>query len=882
MTTPTKNRIKLDYAGTPYDISSFVKHVDVWGRGIGTFKLLLKKDATLDLTKFFGDQTIHIEVSVDGGVNYATLLKGYLDSGLTAAESTADAHHLEGYEVKGRNVAQDFNNKQFTKVYKKQPADDIVEDMLTNSGAEITFTSPSTAPEIAFTVKDKYLVQSIAEILEQIGYDGRVDDSKVWDMWQSGTKNSGGNTITLKSVAGETDNNIISLKKGNFEASHIWNKIKMIGPRVKDGWSEENCLTDWTTSANNVLTDEYVKIKGGLGIASLRCRSNQEGSTPYLQLDFPKFNYDYLDWQQYGSDSAVFWVYLYSSELSEQVLFFRLKDTNGDWIQYKTEKIPNNTWVRVSVPIGINCNIGSGIPPEGEWAFLDPSDTFNWQIKSIRIGMITDALNDWIIVDGLMLPDEMIAIAEDSGSQTDYKRRDKTVRKFDVETQVQLDKACEEYLARTKNPVEFLEIIARGDAGIKNGVNYWLEWYIVYINAPADGITSETYRFVDLHFEISETPLRDGFDFLVEVKVIKQSVPWSLEVWSLLISPYLGVVWGLESSLLSIERGGEIPTDFVYSGPATQIVTVASEHLTACVIASTHETVAVIATAHVTVTVVATAHSTSCSLTSAHSTTTVVATAHSTITSISSPHGTVTVVATAHGIQTVIQTSHSTSGAIASGSIGSTQIANTGMSGDNVVSDSWELLRNFTINMSGYSEPLVIQVEIDRQSDWADMYFRLYEAATIRHTWQEYCGSEHPNIRKLIIVPTYFGSATVIALYGRTHGGQSVTIKACLKARAYNLHTHGFSTQPSGHPVSTQPSSHSVQTQPSGHSISTQPSGHPVDTQPSGHGVAVQPSGHPVDTQPSGHTVSTQPSDHTVTVQPSGHTVTNPSHRHMP
>jgi len=525
--------VKLNHEGIPYEITDYVKRIDIWKKvsdRVGLFAINLMRDATLDLTKFFAQQTIKIRVEA------ADSLLGYLDKGKRKSESVKDVLE-QTYNVRGRDVGQDLNNKQVDGHWKKQPADDIVDNMLSTSGSEITFTSPGTAPQIPYDCRDKFLVEGLAEILQEIDYEGRVKDDKSWDMWQIGTRSSG---ITLKAVAGETDNNILNLERTDFDGLPIRNYIVVRGRRIDDTWSDEESLSYWTYVGDNVLTQEYVNIKRG--VAALK---NTVGAStkdnPTFRLLFPQLNFTSLNWSVLGTDVLDALVYCHTpvpqTEIVEVIV--RLRDTSNNVISIKVTR-DRAKWQHISVPIGIDVEIGSGSLEEGRWNFTTGS-TFTWIVDRIDIILLAGVTGDYMILDGFRLPNYMVAIAQDSTSQTSYWRRDYSYSRTDLYSQAELQKAADTYLANRKDPIDFIEVTAVGSAGIVSETLKWIPGYTVVVNSPDDGINSVTYRMIEIHMIITERPERDGFDFIVVLKLAKYQEGIDSEAWSMTTEPEVGV-----------------------------------------------------------------------------------------------------------------------------------------------------------------------------------------------------------------------------------------------------------------------------------------------------------------------------------------------------
>lgn len=526
--TRVTDTVVLGSGGGAYNATSFVEKIDTWRDAlnpVGRFEVLFTRrleqaGTTLDLTKFFADQLIAIEIQG------ALAMTGYLDVGRRLADTAEGSHHRKLYHTSGRDYGQDLDNKSlfYELSYVNEKGDDIIEDLLTLTAAEVTFASPSTAPVIPqYTVYDKTLNKSISEILEQIGYEGLVNEStKAWSMFSIGTLSSG---IALKTLTNDPTNNIIDLDKVDFDAVDLWNYVLVRGREVKDGWSEENA-TDYQGNTGNVITNERVDIMAGA--SAIKCAKGTSGGLLQLILEFSPvslYNHANLRFDLLGSAAMSAFVKQSCTGIPgyTRPLSLRLRDTNWHEIAYydTTFNLPGETWVKASAPVGVDTTIYSGpAMKEGAWVRLTGS-TFNWRINRVmfEIALPNDA-SSFFLLDDLILPGvEMYAIAENAASQLSYKKRKIPVSRPDIYSQVELQVIADNHVAQMHEILQGLRVTAIGSAGIIEGANKWLPGYTLTVESTADAINA-TYRMMSIHQTTSKSEIAQGHDYIAELDLL--------------------------------------------------------------------------------------------------------------------------------------------------------------------------------------------------------------------------------------------------------------------------------------------------------------------------------------------------------------------------
>ena len=534
--TRTTDSVILGSGGGAYTATAFVEKIDTWRDAltpVGRFEILFNRKleqagTTLDLTKIFAQQVITISLSS------ALVMKGYLDTGKRKAAQAEGSHHRKQYQISGRDVGQDLDNKMlpYELSYVNEKGDDIIEDLITKTLCEVTFVSPSTAPVLAqYTTFDKPLSKNFAEILERIGYDGLVnEDTKAWTMFDIGSLSSG---IALKALANDPTNNIIDLEKLDFDAVDVWNYVIVRGREVKDGWSEENA-DDWDHDVGNVVTNERVDILAGA--SAIKCANGTAGGLCHLALDFSPislYNYAQLRWDKLGSATMSAFVKQSCTAFPgiKRGIYIRLRDSANNRISFydEVQYLPGETWVKISAPVGVDASIWNAVEKKGAWIFLTGT-SFNWRITRIEfeISMPDDATS-YLLLDDLQLPGvEMYALAEDPGSQGSYRKRSISINRADIYSQKELQVVANNYIANLHEILQGLKITAVGSAGIIGGVNKWLPGYTLIAESTDDDINA-TYRIMSVHLTAAKTELAAGHDFIAELEL----VPYLEEVESI-------------------------------------------------------------------------------------------------------------------------------------------------------------------------------------------------------------------------------------------------------------------------------------------------------------------------------------------------------------
>jgi hypothetical protein len=463
-------------------------------------------------------------------------------------------------------MAQDSANKIVTKQYKSQPADDTIDDILSTASSEITFASLSTAPSIPYLKGiDKYHCTAIGDIIEEINYDAWVKYDKTLQLFAIGSIDSG---VTLKAVAGATDNNIIGrIERTEVDALDLWNYIIVRGKKVEDGWTEGNA-SDWTGMAGNVVSNEYTTSLVKVGVGSIKCAKGTSSEGPELHLAFPKYGFDYLDFTKCGSAEMCLFVMQWITGTATLALapFIRLRDTDDneiDWIL--GTDLHTNHYHRIAVPVGMSAtrypNELAGITGRDRWIRATGTE-FNWQVEEISILCPLSSV-EILYVDGLSLPVKMLATSQDAGSQGSYRIRYRPLNKPDIESQVELQNFADSMRDKLHEPLAALKLTCLGSAGVVAATWKLHPGYKVTVNAPGEGLSGVVYRIIDEHIVIVESEQSPtGYEFFVELSLLPYDVYLERSHWGSAMKPEITLIRELNDRLSALEDQSEEELDY--------------------------------------------------------------------------------------------------------------------------------------------------------------------------------------------------------------------------------------------------------------------------------------------------------------------------------
>lgn len=521
------------------DRSSKGLRVEMWPRsitsGCGSFVILFENQDD-SLNGVFATQN-----TVDIKVNTVDFMKGYVDTIKHVVYDREDVF-LHLLRVSGRDYSQDSQNLIHTESYPYNTRiDDLIDDALSDTSSEITYASGSSESQIAggFEAKDDFLINIFRDCMERESYDGYVNASKAFQLVDLASPPASG--ITLKSIVDDATNNVLATQPIEFTIADglpLKNYIKLIGQRVRDGYTDGNA-SDWTAGANCVVSNDTGNVKAGA--SSIHCVLTYDGvNTNHVHIDFSGGLYsktlNYLDWSIYGQDEMAWWARSYNPGAIKYYCRCELTDTTGNVIDFHNAKFAatagmvDNVWYWLGAPVGTECVITVPLTAD-RWRWINNVDgNFNWHVEDIdfTLGGLGTGAGDFpqdLWIDDMRLPEEMVSITSDAASIASYRKRCIPIRKPYYKTQLELDDAALAYKAILKDPFKYLKLQALGTAGIVGGVDKWLPVNSLTVNIPRLAINSETWRMVNIHHIVE--PLKDldgqGHDFITEVELVPES-----------------------------------------------------------------------------------------------------------------------------------------------------------------------------------------------------------------------------------------------------------------------------------------------------------------------------------------------------------------------
>jgi len=562
--------------GTYRAALDYIERIDLYRKatdGIGRFRIKVDNTGNKYEGVFSPDDPIAITIEE------ILFMRGYFDKGHPISEDR-EGIYRQSFELAGRDYGQDLQNKSVNKtgewLYKKQYADDIIDDMLSNAGSEIIFTPDAehqyqgqTIPQIQYMDRgEEFLCEAFRKICEKINYDFYVDEFKVLHLIPIDPSIDSG--IILKCVADAADNNIIGMiRKTEFDSYELRNYIIAKAGGINDGWSDGNA-EDFTGSGNNVISNEYI-IKR-YGTASIRSARGTEVQCEII-LSFPKHDYDYLPFDLfYESEMTVsLYVNIPGDSYDWPYVYIELEDTQGLKIRYyyslHTVGFWRDYWDEYPTPIGTEVairNYDGYVLKEWQYSANPGALEFNWRIVEIKLHAHTDAYEEVanLYLDGMVIPLPMVSYRQDATSQTNHKVRMWPILAKYIRTQRELDELAENELEKRKDPIEGLVITAQGTAGVIGGVNKWIPSYKLRVNSPGDGFDNAWYRIMEVHIVKVEEPPVHGNDFFAEVTLVPHLTPVSGMRRSYSDTPEIALYRAMNDKVRFIEMEEEYELDW--------------------------------------------------------------------------------------------------------------------------------------------------------------------------------------------------------------------------------------------------------------------------------------------------------------------------------
>jgi len=248
-------------------------------------------------------------------------------------------------------------------------ADDVIEYVLDQAqtgldpSEKITYVSSSVTSELEVRFNRTYLNEKFKEIANRLNWNGYQDFNQVLHFFAEGSAGAKISVLTLKSVNGATDNNILDFKEKEQLGKDIWNYIEMFAGPVKDHWTEPECYADYTPLTGCTVVGED-SLKVGFNKGSLKFEGFTTDSETGGWLLFPIYNYTSID--LYEPADNYFWVYHDSIAHGYASIRPMLMDRNGTKIEYyranadelgmehgPTEYKPAQYWWQIRFPTGV-------------------------------------------------------------------------------------------------------------------------------------------------------------------------------------------------------------------------------------------------------------------------------------------------------------------------------------------------------------------------------------------------------------------------------------------------------------------------------------------------------------------------------------------------
>jgi len=534
------------------NFSNYVQQIDIWREsllGVGRWEAILDPlNAITWIGAFAVGNTVVI--SIDGVI----MMEGYIDD----VKPFRDKRGVNTWRWKfsGRDYGFDLAELYETIEYENTAGDDIVQNVLTTAGSEITFASPSGAALMNYRFDRTYLSDGIRDVAKEIGYDFYVQNSKVagnailhFFPVSSPFEGSG---VILNSIAGSTANNILNpLEIGESIGSNLKNNVEVVAGALRDHLTEFNSA-DYTPNANTVVTDDlnlFLHGRASIAFTNNTGAGHMEASInlPLLNRSTGDTNYTSIDLSARNEGSYSFKPdFVAAGNISVKIF---LTDVNGDRIEFHrrvwpalgpqwhncTDATDTVRWRRVRFEYGdgVQINGAGSLFQDDVWRYRAPSAGFDWtQVTGFgfhTFDTTVSNLNDRVWIDGLDIPGfEVRALAIDGFSDFIYNTRMISYYKPEIRSQVELDAASLYELNRSKDPVESIpNVLCIG----QTGTPYPGQTVSVVITNYVFPAT--TYRIFSLHHQVvktSDDSPYPGYTFTTEYNLVKHMIGASEQV----------------------------------------------------------------------------------------------------------------------------------------------------------------------------------------------------------------------------------------------------------------------------------------------------------------------------------------------------------------
>jgi hypothetical protein len=478
--------------------------------GIGRFEVQLENQDNIYGGEFAPQDPVELKI------NNTSMMKGYVDDILPNVKDPA-AVYRNLMRVLGRDYGQDLVNLFHTKKYLDTEVVDIIADALYQPPiyeSELGATWSENFPDISYEFKRQYLLDGFCDIAKLVDADFYVrdEDKLIKFFLLSAAPNS---NVTLKSVAGAADNNILSIDEiGEQVGFDIRNYIQIEAGDTDDHWTEGNA-SDFTGSNCTVAneTTPTLFVRGKTSVRSTR--TNTGAGLTYLQ--FPKYNHDTIDLSEVAQTDCTAWVRYHpnGSGFSRYCRMYAKDDAGNEIInQDSWTGLDSDKWDKIDFKMGNEVDIvDSG---SLGWIYLTGS-TFSWNLTRLGVRHTPAAVGDIFWLDGLKLGGiTATAIADEGTPWGGHRKRMIPITRTDIKSQLQLDALAVSELAYRKDPTQKLKTTAIFQPNCKYAGQ------TVVVNAPSSGINNVTYRILGLHHSAEPRQnLSREFDAITEFDLVK-------------------------------------------------------------------------------------------------------------------------------------------------------------------------------------------------------------------------------------------------------------------------------------------------------------------------------------------------------------------------
>lgn len=497
--------------GGPSDdgiVSDWVKRLDLWHEifTVGRWAVTLDNITNRLWGKFVPNEDCEFKI------DNASLMKGYVDDSLPQGLPYEIEQEL--MIVEGRHYARKLVDLFHTISYANglTKVEDIISEVITAMGGDIdiTFAKPGLTAAEAYEFDRTFLQDGFRDICLPNDYLFYVDDAKALQLFLDVNAPSSG--VTLKSVAGAIDNNVLDVKPiGEKRGFGIRNYIHVKGPLVDDHWSEGNA-SDFSETQNCTVSNEttiYVR-----GRSSIKATITNTAAEQFFLLPFPIYDYDSLDFSEEGSVDC--FVMLRQDMGTVSIGIHLVDDASpANQIRFTSPLLLADTWYKVIFPVGVNNDI-EPVPEYGAWSWVVQNSAFTWNIKKIGIRTLFTTMGKNVYLDRLNIPLNALSIVDaTAGEISNYGKRMLPLSKLDASSQIELDAYAADVKAKHKDPLETLNATIIGNTSLHYAGQ------TVIVNIP--GISSVTYRIQKLHHVFMDNAWKN-LKHITVLELVKQTL----------------------------------------------------------------------------------------------------------------------------------------------------------------------------------------------------------------------------------------------------------------------------------------------------------------------------------------------------------------------